>query len=133
MKWRTSVTFITVLALGLLIGNQGLVNQAQAKKKNEPVPEKITVWSPMGPPPPIQSLAMAQRLDNLEGKTIYFVNDGYLNADVLLGEMVAWMERNRPNVKVVYKRKAGGFLDEDPVLWAEIKEKGDAMVMALGH
>jgi hypothetical protein len=133
MKWRTSVTFITVLALGLLIGNQGLVNQAQAKKKNEPVPEKITVLSPMGTPPPIQSLAMAQRLDNLEGKTIYFVNDGYLNADVLLGEMVAWMERNRPNVKVVYKRKAGGFLDEDPVLWAEIKEKGDAMVMALGH
>ncbi len=133
MKWRISVTLIGLLALGLVIGNSGLINQAEAKKKNEPVQEKITVLSPMGMPPPIQTYAMAPRLDNLAGKTIYFVDDGYLNADVLLKEMVAWMERNRPDVTAIYRRKAGNFLAEDPALWAEIKEKGDAMVMAIGH
>ena len=130
---RISFALITVVALGLLIGSQGGIKQAQAKKKSEPVQEKVTVLSPMGMPPPIQTHAMAPRLDTLEGKTIYFVDDGYLNADVLLKEMVAWMERNRPNVKAIYRRKAGAFLDEDPALWAEIKEKGDAMVMAIGH
>jgi hypothetical protein len=33
--------------------------------------EKITVLSPRGTPSPIQMVAMAPRLDSLEGKTIY--------------------------------------------------------------
>ena len=127
MKRRISVCLITLLCLGLISASPGLIKPAQAKEA------KITVLSPMGTPPPIKSLAMAPRLDSLDGKTIYFVDDGYLNADVLLKQMVAWMEKNRPNVKAIYRRKAGAFLDEDPALWAEIKEKGDAMVMAIGH
>jgi len=120
MKRRISVCLISLLCLGL-------IQIAQAKEN------KITVISPMGTPPPIKSLAMAPRLDNLDGKTIYFVDDGYLNADVLLKKMVDWMHENKPNVNAIYRRKAGAFLDEDPALWAEIKAKGDAMVMAIGH
>lgn len=127
MKRRISVCLISLLCLGLISISPGLIKQAQAKE------EKLTVLSPMGTPPPIKSLAMAPRLDNLDGKTIYFVDDGYLNADELLKQMVAWMHENRPNVKAIYRRKKGGFTAEDPALWAEIKEKGDAMVMALGH
>jgi len=127
MNRRISVCLINLLCLGLMTVSPGVITPAQASEA------KITVLSPMGTPPPIKSLAMAPRLDNLDGKTVYFVDDGYLNADVLLKEMVAWMEKNRPNVKAIYRRKAGAFLDEDPALWAEIKEKGDAMVMAIGH
>lgn len=127
MKRRISVCLITLLGLALITASPGLITPAQAKEA------KITVLSPMGTPPPIKSLAMAPRLDNLDGKTVYFVDDGYLNADVLLKKMVDWMHTNRPNVTAIYRRKAGAFLDEDPALWAEIKEKGDAMVMAIGH
>ena len=48
-------------------------------------------------------------------------------------EIVAWFNRNMPGVHAVYRRKAGGFTAEDPALWAEIKAKGDAMIMGMGH
>jgi len=109
-----------------LLGLSGVVLAATA----DPA---ITVLSPMGKPPAIQMLAMAPRLDTLKGKTIYVVDDGFVGGDVLLNEIVAWFGRNMPEVKAVYRRKAGGFTADDPVLWAEIKEKGDAMIMGMGH
>ncbi|TAJ94276.1 MAG: hypothetical protein EPO31_08900 [Gammaproteobacteria bacterium] len=98
-----------------------------------PTDQQITVMSPMGKPPAIQMLAMAPRLDTLKGKTIYVVDDGYVGGDVLLNEVVTWFERNMPETKAVYRRKAGGFTDEDPKLWEEIKAEGDAMIMGMGH
>jgi hypothetical protein len=37
------------------------------------------------------------------------------------------------SVNVVYRLKAGAFEAEDPALWAEIKAKGDAVIMGVGH
>ncbi|MCC6202852.1 MAG: hypothetical protein IT494_07585 [Gammaproteobacteria bacterium] len=92
-----------------------------------------TVLSPLGTPPPIQLKAMAQRLDTLAGKIVYIVDDGYLGGDVLLNLMVDWFEQNMPEVKAVYRRKAGGFTDPDPRLFQEIKANGAAMLMGMGH
>jgi hypothetical protein len=78
---------------------------------------------------------MASRLDTLDGKTIYVVDNIYPGSDRLLTEMAAWFERKMPKTTAVYKRKnaPGGFEDEDPELWAEIKEKADAVIIGLGH
>ena len=77
---------------------------------------------------------MAPRLDILDGKTVYLVNDGFLGTDILLGEMQAWFKANVPELTTVYKRKGGGgFTAEDPDLWAEIKGKADAVIMGMGH
>jgi len=38
-----------------------------------------------------------------------------------------------PSVATVFRLKAGGFADDDPKLWAEIKDKGNAVIMAIGH
>ena len=76
---------------------------------------------------------MAARPNTLDGKTVYFVDDGFLGGDLLLKEMIAWFEKNMPGVKTQFRKKTGGFTAEDPALLAEIKEKGDAMVMATGH
>ncbi len=130
MKWHIAVAVIAVLCLTLFCGYQDNQVQAQGKAAQE----KITVLSPMGKPPAIQLKAMAPRLDTLDGKTIYLVNDGYLGTDLLLGEMQAWFKANMPNVNTVYKLKGGGgFTAEDPALWAEIKQKADAVVMGMGH
>jgi hypothetical protein len=94
---------------------------------------RLTVLSPMGTPPPIKLLAMAPRMKSLDGKTIFFVDDGFPGTDVLMKEMVDWFNQNVPGVTAVYRRKAGGFPDVDPALWAEIKAKGDAVVMGVGH
>jgi len=95
--------------------------------------EKITVLNPMGTPPPIQAKQMAQRLDTLEGKTIYFVNTGYIGTDRLMDVMSDWFKANYPKTNVVIKRSSGGMTGVDQALWAEIGEKGDAAIVGLGH
>lgn len=94
---------------------------------------KLTVLSPMGTPPPIKLLGMAPRLDSLQGKTIFFVDDGFPGTDVLMKQMVDWFNHNVPGVTAVYRLKSGGFPQVDQPLWAEIKAKGDAVVMGVGH
>lgn len=94
---------------------------------------KLTVLSPLGTPPPIKLLGMASRPKSLDGKTVYFVDDGFPGTDILMKEMVAWFNQNVPGVTAVYRLKSGGFPQVDPALWAEIKAKGDAVVMGVGH
>ena len=59
----------------------------------------------------------------------------YPGSDRLLTEMADWFGREMPKTKAIYKRKnaPGGFEGEDPALWAEIKEKADAVIIGLGH
>jgi hypothetical protein len=130
MKRYIFAVIIAVLCLGFFCGFPTLNNQAQAA----PAEEKITVLTPLGTPPSIKLKTMASRLDTVEGKTIYVVDNVYPGSDLLLTEMAAWFEREMPKTKAIYKRKnAMGFEGEDPALWAEIKEKADAVIIGLGH
>jgi hypothetical protein len=48
--------------------------------------------------------------------------------------MADWFKTNYPKTNVVVKKKgSGGFDVEDPQLWAEIKEKGSAAIIGMGH
>ena len=133
MKRHAVGVLIAMLCLSLFSSYPTQNSQAQAQGKAAAAEQKITVLSPMGTPPPIQLKPMAPRLNALDGKTVYIVDDGYVGGENLLKEMVAWFGREMPKVNVVFKRKAGSFTSEDPALWAEIKEKGDAMIMGMGH
>jgi len=133
MKRRISAAVIIVLCLGFFCSFPALNDQAQAA----PGEEKITVLTPLGTPPSIKLKDMAPRLDTLEGKTIYVVDNGYPGSDLLLKEMTAWFEREMPKTKALYKPKSagmmGGFEAVDEKLWAEIDEKADAVIIGLGH
>jgi hypothetical protein len=94
---------------------------------------RMTVLNPRGNPPVIPLVPMAPRLDTLDGKTIYFVDVRFQGGKSFLLEMIEWFAKNMPKVKTVFREKAGPYMDADPKLWAEIKEKGDAMIMAIGH
>ncbi|MFZ0978251.1 MAG: hypothetical protein WAN23_02510, partial [Candidatus Acidiferrales bacterium] len=83
--------------------------------------------------PSIQLIPMAPRLSTLDGKTIYLVDTGFGGGGMLLQQIQLWFGRNMPSVTTVFKRKAGPYAEDDPKLWAEIKEKGDAAIMAIGH
>lgn len=76
---------------------------------------------------------MAPRLDTLDGKTIYLVDTGFMGGGYLLQQMQVWFDKNMPSVKTVFKRKAGPYAEDDPALWQEIKAKGNAAIMAIGH
>ena len=94
---------------------------------------KITGLNPRGVPPPITLIPMAARLSTLDGKTVYLVDTGFHGSDALLSQVAAWFTRNKPDVTTVFRRKAGPYAEDDPKLWAEIKAKGNAVIMAVGH
>jgi hypothetical protein len=131
MKLR--ITVIAVLCIGLFCSVSTLGTRVYAQGNRAVVMPKITVLNPMGTPPPIQAKQMAPRLNTLDGKTIYFVNTGYIGTDRLMAVMSDWFKANYPKTNIVIKRSAGGMTGVDKALWAEIGEKGDAVIIGLGH
>jgi len=95
--------------------------------------EKIRVMNPMGYPPKITRLGMAPRLDTLEGKTVYLVDCRFDDGDLLMGQMQNWFAEHMPSAKTVLRSKAGVYTEDDPELFHEIKAKGDALVLGVGH
>jgi hypothetical protein len=88
----------------------------------------VTEGSGAGAP----SWPMAPRLDNLNGKTVYLVNQGFGGSDLFLEQFQAWFAENMPSVKTVVKRKTGFiFRDDTSDLWKEIKAKGDAVIFGV--
>ncbi len=94
---------------------------------------KITVLSPLGQPPAITRVPMAPRLDTLEGKTIYIVDIGFTDTHQFFIEMQKLLAERYPKTNWVVRTKAGTYFDDDPKLWAEIKDKGHGMIMGVGH
>lgn len=117
----------------------GLPPQAQARTEDKTAKAssgslgKIEGLNPKGTPPPVQLFPMAPRLDSLDGKTVWLVDTGFAGGGFLLQQIQLWFSQNMPNVKTVFRRKAGPYMEDDPALWKEIKEKGDAAIMAVGH
>ncbi|HVP76546.1 MAG TPA: hypothetical protein VMV04_01495 [Thermodesulfobacteriota bacterium] len=94
---------------------------------------KITVLNPIGYPPPIRRVPMAPRLDALSGKTIYIVDVKFPLTDQFFVEMQKVLTEKYPQTSWVLRDKRGTYFDDDPGLWAEIKEKGDGVIMGIGH
>jgi hypothetical protein len=80
----------------------------------------------------LSSMKMAERLDTLEGKTVYLVSTGFAGAREFLEELQDWFKRNRPGVKTVLKSKTSSMFTDEPELWQEIKENGDAVIFGVG-
>jgi hypothetical protein len=94
---------------------------------------KITVMNPRGIKPPIRRILMAERPKTLDGKTIYLVDSRYPRTRAFVEELFRILEEEYPNTNWVFKDKYGGYMDDDPELWAEIKAKGHGMIMTVGH
>jgi hypothetical protein len=138
MKRRTLLSLLgmspALLATRPTLADQSATQVAKNSKSSGSTGEgKITAVNPKGTPPPIQLIPMAPRLDTLNGKTVYLVDTGFHGSDVLLQQIQAWLSRNMPEVTTVFKRKAGPYAEDDPALWKEIKSKGNAAIMAVGH
>ena len=95
--------------------------------------EKVTVLNPLGTLPPIELHPLAPRLDTLEGKTIYIVDVKFPASEQFGEELVNILNEKYPETNWVFKKKAGSYFDDDPSLWAEIKENGHGMIQFVGH
>ena len=98
-----------------------------------PEGRRIRVLNPRGTPPAIQLRRMAPRPASLEGKTVYFVDVRFMNGAVFLEEIRKLFAERYPGVKTELRQKRGGYTEDDPELWKEIREQGALVVMAIGH
>jgi len=78
------------------------------------------------------AMKMAPRLDSLEGKTVYLVDTGFAGSADFMEEVQDWFTRNRPSVKTELRHKKTSMFTDEPELWTEIKENGDAVVFGVG-
>jgi hypothetical protein len=80
----------------------------------------------------LSALKMAPRLDSLEGKTVYLVSVGFPGSMEFLEEVKDWFARNHSRVKTELRDKKLGWATDEPELWKEIKENGDAAIFGVG-
>ncbi|HXQ27377.1 MAG TPA: hypothetical protein VN822_13290 [Candidatus Acidoferrales bacterium] len=92
-----------------------------------------TVLNPLGQPTGVfEPSSMAPRLDTLGGKTVYLVDVGFAGGYEFLEELRAWFSRNMPAVETLLRRKKGNMFLDDPELWAEVRDKGHAVIFGVG-
>ena len=122
MKLRiASVAALCISLVCVIAGSQAYAQGA-----------KITVYNPMGMPPPIQMKPMAERLNTLDGKTVYLINTGFVGTERLMEVMTEWFAANHPKTTIVNRRNPS--MDApNKELWAEMAEKADAVIIGLGH
>ena len=117
-----SAKFLFLLAVSILVSGS-----AQGS-------EKITVMNPAIANPMVDRVALTKRLDTLDNKTLYLVDINWGGPDAAYGvfqEMKIWFSENMPSVNIVLKRKNGSYMSDDPELWKEIGEKGDAALIGI--
>ena len=95
--------------------------------------ETLTVLNPLGYAPKVTRKELAPRLSTLDGKTVYLVDCRFDDSDVFLKQMQAWFAEAMPAVKTVFKPISSVYLKDDPMTWAEIKARGHAAIVGVGH
>ena len=95
--------------------------------------ETIAVLNPMGFAPRVTRRALAPRLPTLEGKTVYLVDCRFDDSDLFLAQMWAWFTEHLPGVTPVVKRISSVYLNDDPATWEEIRSRGHAAIVGVGH
>jgi hypothetical protein len=94
---------------------------------------KIVAMNPVGYPPRIERQGMAPRLDTLEGKNIYLIDVRFDDSDRFLRQMQNWFAEHMPGVNTILVSKSGVYTEDDPTLFGEIEERGDAVIVGVGH
>jgi hypothetical protein len=96
-------------------------------------PARIVVMNPQGIKPEIRKIPMAARPASLDGKTVYIVDTKYPNTKPFVEELHAALKAKYPATTWVLKDKFGGYMDDDPNLWKEIKAKAAGAIVLVGH
>ena len=95
--------------------------------------DTLTVLNPTGFAPTITRKELAARLDTLDGKTVYLVDCRFDDSDVFLRQMQAWLAEHLPAVRTVFKPISSVYLKDDPATWEEIRVRGHAAIVGVGH
>ena len=94
---------------------------------------KIVVMNPRGIQPEIRKIPMAARQPTLDGKTVYIVDTKYPNTKPFVNELQSSLQAKYPKTTWVIREKYGMYMDDDPNLWKEAREKAAGAIVLVGH
>jgi hypothetical protein len=105
-------------------------------RRGEPGSHLMAIFDPDTQPTmkldALEKITMAPRLGTLDNKTVYLVDTGFAGSYDFLEEVQDWFAQNVPSVKTELRSKQYNMFADEPELWTEIKEKGDAVVFGVG-
>ena len=105
-------------------------------RRGEPGAHMMEIFDPATQPTisadTVRKMRMAPRLDNLDEKTVYLVDTGFAGSHDFLEEVKDWFGKNMPAVNTLMRKKQENMFTDEPDLWAEIKENGDAVIFGVG-
>jgi hypothetical protein len=96
-----------------------------------PEEELITVLNPLGIRPGYEVHSLTPRPGTLDGKTVYIICVGFCSPLHTL--LTAELQELYPNTNWVPVNKYGVYFEDDPDLWAEIKDAGAMAILHTGH
>jgi hypothetical protein len=113
---------VSILMTSFALFSEGAANE-----------EKIVVMNPRGVQPEIRKIPMAVRPATLDDKTVYVVDIKYAMTKPFVNELISALKTKYPKTTWVLREKLGMYMDDDPNLWKEIKEKASAAIVLIGH
>lgn len=122
MKHRSIYTILTILFSFMITSSLAASEDG-----------KIVVMNPRGIQPEIRKIPMSPRQKSLDKKTVYIVDTKYPNTKPFVEELYAALKTKYPKTTWVLKEKFGGYMDDDPALWKEIKENAQGAIVLVGH
>ncbi len=112
--------YLSIFALGLILVAHSIGAEPIYKALN-----------PRGIHPDIKLVPLSKRLPDLKNKVVYIVNIGKPAADLLCPELEKLMKEAAPGTNIVYRKKISPYMMDEPNLWKEIGEKGNAAIVAI--
>jgi hypothetical protein len=122
-------SFILLIMAALAFA--GLTSSQAQQSAAKPL---ITVLNPAIASQMVDREPLSPRLTTLEGKTIYLIDINWGGPEAaysVFEEIKSWFAQNMPSVKIVIKRKAGSYTTDDPPLWKEIAQNGNAAMIGI--
>ena len=90
-----------------------------------------TVHDPRGYPPTVAGKRLAERLDALDGKTIFLVDCLFDNSAAFMEQLRRWFAEHLPNVQTRTITPRESWVD-DPEMRARVVAEGDAAILGVG-
>ena len=95
-----------------------------------------TVYSclePRGKMSDIPLSSPSRRVDDLNDKNIYFVDNGKNGADLILKTIMTYLEKDYPDANLVFYPKTTAYSKPEPQSWWKVlEENADTAVVAVG-
>ncbi len=93
--------------------------------------EQLTVLDPRGFPPEVKGKRLAQRLDSLNGKTVYLVDCLFDNTEAFMNQLTDWFQQHLPQVTTRIIKPAESWADDEEMR-AKVVADGDAAILGVG-